>query len=89
MAITKTKKLDKVEFVGEFKHLQVKSITEVKEDGTVIASSIERSRYPITSDLTTLPSELHPYIEGVWTSELIDKYNIHLAEENMTHNEIT
>ena len=42
MAITKTIVDDKIEIVTEFKHLQIRTATVVKEDGTELTRSFHR-----------------------------------------------
>ena len=73
MQLIKTTKIDKVEFVGDFKNLQVRHLTEVKEDGVVLASNYSRDTYEISVGVEGLPEELQPYATGVWTDELLAK----------------
>ena len=42
MAITKEIIEDKIEVVGEFKHIQVRTATVIKEDGVEISRSFHR-----------------------------------------------
>ena len=42
MAITKEVIQDKIEVVGEFKHIQVRTATVIKEDGVEISRSFHR-----------------------------------------------
>ena len=42
MAITKEIVQDKIEVVGEFKHIQVRTATVIKEDGVEISRSFHR-----------------------------------------------
>ena len=42
MAITKEVVQDKIEVVGEFKHIQVRTATVIKEDGVEISRSFHR-----------------------------------------------
>ena len=42
MAITKRTEEDKIEVVGEFKHIQVRTATVIKEDGVEISRSFHR-----------------------------------------------
>ena len=42
MAITKRTEQDKIEVVGEFKHIQVRTATVIKEDGVEISRSFHR-----------------------------------------------
>ena len=42
MTIEKVTKIDKIEIVGEYKHIQVRERTDIVEDGEVISSSYHR-----------------------------------------------
>ena len=42
MAITKTIEEDKIEVVGPYKHVQVRTATVIKEDGTELSRSFHR-----------------------------------------------
>ena len=42
MAITKRTEQDKIEIVGEFKHIQVRTATVIEEDGVEISRSYHR-----------------------------------------------
>jgi hypothetical protein len=71
MALSKTIKINKVEFVGEWKKLQVRYVTEVKDGEEVIAQSYSRDGYFPNQEL---PTDLQPYADGVWTEEFIAEY---------------
>lgn len=74
MALSKTTKINKVEFVGDYKNLQVRYITEVIEDGEVLASNYSRDTYEISVGINGLPTDLQPYATGVWTDELVSQW---------------
>ena len=80
MALSKTTKIDKVEFVGEWKTLQVRHLTEVKEGDETLASSYSRDSYEISVGVSGLPTELQPYATGVWTDELVAEWEAKAAE---------
>ena len=42
MAITKEAIVDKVEIVGDLKHIQVRTVTVIKEDGVELSRSFHR-----------------------------------------------
>ena len=42
MALTETIEYDKIEIVGEYKHVQVRKATVIKKDDTEVARSFER-----------------------------------------------
>ena len=75
MSLTKEDLIDKVEFVGEWKVLQVRNKTVIKDSGVVVSESYSRDSYYPGVDL---PEELQPYADGVWTESLISEYAAHL-----------
>ena len=42
MALTETIEYDKIEIVGQYKHVQVRKATVIKRDGTEVTRSFER-----------------------------------------------
>jgi hypothetical protein len=82
MSLTKTRKLDKLEIVGDFKILQARYLVEVTEtigeETNVISSSNERESYTPDTDVASLPSELEKHAVLEWTDEVIAAYNEHI-----------
>ena len=56
MALTKTVTDDKLEVVGDFKDLQIRTATIIKEDGTELSRSFHR-RVPVSYTHLTLPTK--------------------------------
>lgn len=79
MALNKTTSINKVEFAGKWKTLQVRYLLEVKDGEEIIAQNFSRDSYQPGE---TLPEELQPYANGVWTDELISEYNAWLESLN-------
>ena len=52
MAITKEIVQDKIEVVGDFKHIQVRTATVIKEDGVELSRSFHRHAVAPDSDLS-------------------------------------
>ena len=78
MAITKTTEVAKIEVVGEYKHIQVKTDTVIKEDDKEISRTAHRVAYtPGTvneisgayeeTDLSSEDSEVQSIANLVWT----------------------
>jgi hypothetical protein len=84
MALSKTIKINKVEFVGEWKKLQVRYVTEVKDGEEVIAQSYSRDGYFPNQEL---PTDLQPYADGVWTEEFIAEYQAEVDAEQASLDE--
>jgi hypothetical protein len=79
MALNKTTSINKVEFAGKWKTLQVRYLVEVKDGEEVIAQSYSRDSYQPNE---TLPEDLQPYADGVWTEELATDYEAWLESLN-------
>ena len=79
MALAKTRTLDKIEIVGKFKHLQARYEIKVTDGEQVIATSYERESYAPNSIISKLPTNLQPYANTAWTSEIISAYENHIA----------
>jgi hypothetical protein len=71
---------DKVEIVGEYKHVQVRSATWVEKDSEVIGGKQYHRRVYAPGDSSDNP-EIQAIIDTVHTQAVIDAYNAHLAEQ--------
>lgn len=85
MAITKTIKTDKIEIVGDFKHVQVRQATVIEEDGVELTRSFQRYVLSPGSDLTDQPADVAAIANAVWTQELIDAYQASI-EQSLVNN---
>ena len=65
MALTETIEYDKIEVVGQFKHVQVRKATVIKKDGTEITRSFER----FVLDPGTLDHETDNLVDNPLTKE--------------------
>jgi len=79
MAITKTTKTDKIEIVGDFKHIQIREATIIEEDGIELTRSFHRYVLNPGDDISSQPSEIQSISNAVWTQEIIDAYNASLT----------
>lgn len=89
MSLVKKIEIDKVEFVGKWKTLQVRTRTDVEENGVVISSSYERDSYKLDeySENTMLPVEVRPYAQGVWNKSLRDALQAEIDAHAETYEE--
>lgn len=85
MSLEKKVTIDKVEFVGEFKSMQVRTKTSVLENGESISDSYHRVVYDIETGIENLPEELQPYATGVWTDELLAAQQAELEQFHLEH----
>ena len=88
MAITKTIVDDKIEIVAEFKHLQIRQATIIKEDGMELSRSFHRrmvhcgkldaSDNFVDTDLSGEPAEVSAIATAAWTTSVKDAYKAKL-----------
>jgi hypothetical protein len=70
MALTKEVKIDKLEIVGDFKHVQCREATIVSEDGVELSRSFHRHVLHPDSDISGEPQETQDICNAVWTDEV-------------------
>ena len=70
MAITKATADDKIEIVGDYKHLQVRTATIVKEDGNELSRSFHRRVLHPDDDVSGESAEIKGIAAAVWTDEV-------------------
>jgi hypothetical protein len=84
MAITKTILDDKIEIVTEWKHLQIRQATVIKEDGkelsrayhrrTVQCGTIDGSDNFVDTDISSETTEVKAIAAAVWTQSVKDEW---------------
>ena len=95
MAITKTILDDKIEIVTEWKHLQIRQATIIKEDGTELSRSFHRrmlhcgtidtSDYFVDKDISSETTEVKAIAAAVWTQAVKDAWKAKLiADKDIT-----
>ena len=70
MALTKEVVYDKVEIVGEYKAVQCREATIVKEDGVELSRSFHRHVLHPDDDISGEPQETQDVCNAVWTDEV-------------------
>tara|TARA_R100000458_G_scaffold1492_1_gene1247 strand:- start:73 stop:354 length:282 start_codon:yes stop_codon:yes gene_type:complete len=88
MALTKTIVEDKIEVVGDFKAIQVRTATVVKEDGKELSrsfhrkvlgcGSIDENNNWVDTDISKESAEVKGIANSVWTQAVKDAYKAHL-----------
>jgi len=81
MALTEETVQDKIEIVGEFKHVQVRSAVVIKRDGVEISRSFSRHVVAPTDDITGESTEVQAICSAVHTQAVKDAYAAHLAAQ--------
>ena len=84
MALTETTQYDKIEVVGEFKHIQVRKADVIKKDGNEVARSFHRYALApglldgndelVVTDLSGEPAEVAAIATAAWTDEVKTAY---------------
>ena len=67
MAITKETKIEKIEVVGEYKAVQVRTDTVIKEDDKEISRSAHRHVVHPDMDISGEDAEVQAVANSVWT----------------------
>ena len=70
MALTKETIEDKIEVVGVYKAVQVRTATVVKEDGVELSRSFSRKVLHSDMDISGESSEVQGICNVVWTDEI-------------------
>ena len=78
MAITKELIQDKIEVVGDFKHIQVRTATVIKEDDVEISRSFSRHVVSPDSDSTNESDDVKAMVAQFHTDEVKKAYAEHL-----------
>mgnify|MGYP003154407643 FL=1 len=91
MALTKTTEVDQVEVVGPYKHVQVRTATIIKEDGTELSRSFHRkvldpgyldeSDNLVNRDISGETTEVQGICNAVWTSTIKDSWKTKLIAD--------
>ena len=81
MTIDKTKTIDKIEVVGDYKHIQVRERTDIVEDGKVISTTYHRWVIAPNQDHSNEHADVQAMCQQFHTQEIIDAYNTHLSSE--------
>ena len=92
MALTKTQAVDKIEIVGDYKHVQVRTATIVSEDGVEISRSFHRHVLAPqaknnglweNTDISGETQEVQDICNAAWTANVKLAYREHMdAQES-------
>ena len=78
MAITKEIIQDKIEVVGDFKHIQVRTATVIKEDGVEISRSFHRHVVSPDSDSKNESADVKVMVKQFHTDAVKKAYKAHI-----------
>ena len=80
MALEKVITEDKIEIVGEFKHVQVRTCTKVLEDGVELSSGFHRHVVTAGDDYSTQSTEVQAICAAMHTAEVVAAYEASLEQ---------
>jgi len=83
MALTKTTQEDKIEIVGQYKSIQVRTATVIEEDGVELTRSFHRHVVSPGDDVSNESAEVQAIAAAVHTPEVIAAYQQMLANQEM------
>jgi hypothetical protein len=81
MAITKETQIGKIEVVGKYKSVQVRTDTVVMEDGEELSRKYHRHSLMPDAVITGEHSEVQAVCNAVWTQDVKDAYETFKAEQ--------
>ena len=79
MALTERTEEDKIEVVGPYKIIQVRTATVVERDGVELTRAFHRKALAPDADVSGESAEVQAIANAVWTQEIKDAYAAHLA----------
>lgn len=83
MSITKEIIQDKLEIVGDFKHIQIRTATIIKEDGKEISRSFHRHVVAPDSDSTNESADVKAMVAQFHTDAVKKAYADHIAKQEI------
>ena len=84
MALTERTLQGKIEIVGDFKHVQVRTDTVISRDGAEISRSFSRHVVAPDADITGESAEVQAICAAVHTQAVKDAYAAHLSANELT-----
>ena len=81
MAITKETQIGKIEVVGKYKSVQVRTDTVVMEDGEELSRKYHRHALTPDADISAEHSEVQAVCNAVWTQDVKDAYTAFKATQ--------
>ena len=81
MALTEETVQDKIEIVGDFKHIQVRTATVIKRDGVEISRSFSRHVVSPDADVSGESAEVQAISAAIHTDAVKEAYAAHLAAQ--------
>ena len=91
MALTKTVEEDKIEIVGQYKIIQIREATVIKEDGTEISRTFRRDSITpgtldasdnlVDTNISSRSTEVQAVCNAVWTTSVKNAWKAKLIAD--------
>ena len=81
MALSEETVQDKIEIVGDFKHIQVRTAAVIKRDGVEISRSFSRHVVSPDADVSGESAEVQAISAAIHTDAVKEAYAAHLAAQ--------
>ena len=81
MAITKETQIGKIEVVGKYKSVQVRTDTVVMEDGNELSRKYHRHALMPDADISSEHTEVQAVCNAVWTQDVKDAWTTFKANQ--------
>ena len=85
MALSESIEYDKIEIIGQHKHVQIRKATVIKKDGVELTRSFHR--YVLTPDMDlserSEPNEVVAVCNAVWTQEVKDAWKAYQESSSL------
>jgi hypothetical protein len=81
MAITKETQIGKIEVVGQYKSVQVRTDTVVMEDGNELSRKYHRHALMPDADISSEHTEVQAVCNAVWTQDVKDAWTTFKANQ--------
>ena len=81
MALTKETQIGKIEVVGKYKSVQVRTDTVVMEDGNELSRQYHRHVLNPDADISNEHSEVQAVCNAVWTDQVKSDYETFKANQ--------
>ena len=88
MALTEETVQDKIEIVGDHKHIQVRTATVIKRDEVEISRAFHRHVVAPDADISGESTEVQAICAVVHTQAVKDAYAAHLASQEAQNDKI-
>ena len=82
MALSEETLQDKIEIVGDHKHIQIRTATVIKRDDVEISRAFSRHVVAPDADITGESTEVQAICAAVHTQAVKDAYAAHLAAQS-------